>query len=65
MNKLKEVSINEIKKIIPNSDFINITKGGNSLFALNDNEPMEKREIDSLINIEIALRRCKRVGIFK
>lgn len=64
MNGLKKISVNSIKLNIPKNDLVSIQKNFNHVFILEKTEPFKDREIDNLIEIEIAVRKCRRVGVF-
>ena len=65
MNKLKVATIKDFKSWdIPADDLKNISKNSKSArYILASSAPMKKKD-DSLIDIEIAFRKCKRVGVF-
>jgi hypothetical protein len=63
MTKLKKITTKELSNKINEFDIGHI-KQGQPIFELINSKKMKKREIDSLIEIEIALRKCKRVGVF-
>lgn len=65
MKKLKQATINELKEFLP-ADDLKYFETNNQVFEsyiLNSVKPFEKRD-DSLIELEIAFRKCKRVGVF-
>jgi hypothetical protein len=61
MIKLKQVTSKEIKKYFSADDVKHVEKY--QAYKLEKNKPIGKRD-DSLIEIEIAFRKCKRVGVF-
>ena len=65
MNKLKKITVKDFEKLnLPNEDFEYLNKNSvTGSFAMKKSVPMEKRD-DGLIEIEIAFRKCKRVGVF-
>jgi len=62
MRKLKKATIKDLERIIPKSDWTYI-KRDNTFLELDRQKPLIKRD-DSLIELEIAFRKCKRVGVF-
>ena len=64
MSKLRKATIDDFRNTVPGEDLKNIDKTYRSSgFALNKKAPLRKRD-DSLIELEIAFRKCKRVGVF-
>ncbi|MCK5510389.1 hypothetical protein KAI65_02500 [Candidatus Parcubacteria bacterium] len=65
MNKLKKVTVKDFEKLnLPNEDFKYLSKNSRTgSFVMKKSVPMKKRD-DDLIELEIAFRKCKRVGVF-
>lgn len=62
MTKLKQIETDKIQNYLPKEDVKPFIKSKEMVFELprtfNNSEP------NPLINVEISLRRCKRVGLF-
>ena len=65
MSKLKKVTVKDFEKLnLPNEDFKYLSKNSRTgSFVMKKSVPMKKRD-DDLIELEIAFRKCKRVGVF-
>jgi len=67
MNKLKQIIVNNenrerIAYMVGDRDFLKTHEAG-QIFTLEKTKELKKRD-DSLVDIEIALRKCKRLGVF-
>lgn len=66
MNQLKQIEFQEIEGIIVDKEIPKeIKENKEPVFKINSSSNAEIETPDQLINIEIALRRCRRVGVFK
>jgi len=64
-NRLKKITVVDAKKIITDKDvFCNIKFEREPFFKINQTHQSEKCNCDPLLDIEIALSRCSRVGLF-
>ena len=61
--KLKKLTIDEARNVIFNEDVAHIKKTDEPFFEISDKALA--RKTDELIELEIALRKCERVGVFK
>ncbi|MCK5061649.1 hypothetical protein KAR28_03805 [Candidatus Parcubacteria bacterium] len=61
MSKLRKITNKEAEKYIPKEELKYAQKLGT--YKLENTKRFSERD-DSLINIEIAFRKCKRVGVF-
>ena len=64
MNKLKEVTTEELEKYLPENEVHSITKLKEPLFVISNVKGIKRKATDTLIDVEIVMRRCKRVGMF-
>lgn len=69
MNKLKQITINKdniesMADVVGDRDFLKTTQKVGRIFELNKIKEFKERAADSLVEIEIALRKCKRLGVF-
>ena len=63
-NKIKIISSRDsIRKKICDEEIFKNIKSEESIFYIDIKK--EKQEINPLLDIELALRRCERVGVFK
>ncbi len=61
--QLKTVRNNKLRSKISVQDYGDVLKEGLKVYSLE--LPQDKRlETDKLVTLEIALRRCRRVGVF-
>lgn len=66
MSKLKQIEIQEIESIVIDKDIAKEMKETEEpIYKINSDTSAEIKTPNQLINIEIALRRCRRVGMFK
>lgn len=63
MPKLKQATIKDINSAVLPEDAKHIEN--NAVYVLNKRQPTPEKDVDSLVEVEIALRKCKRVGMFK
>lgn len=64
--KLRKVTIREFKNIVFDKKFLKqIKKNKEPILRVVKPEPQKKKPTDPLIELEVALRRCIRVGFFK
>lgn len=64
MQKLKKIEIKDIKKFTTDKDIIrNAKKTNQPIFRLCNEKATANT--DELVDIEITMRKCRRVGLFK
>ena len=64
MNKLRKATIKDLKNSVPEEDLKYIEQiDPSERFILSKSTPYKKQD-DSLVELEIAFRKCKRVGVF-
>ncbi len=66
MIKLKQIETRELEGIIIDKSIVKeIKETKEPVYKISSSASTEIKNSNQLINIEIALRRCRRVGIFK
>jgi hypothetical protein len=64
MDKLRRATSKDLKNVVPEEDFKQINRMNKSeCFVLKKDSPLKKKD-EFLIELEIAFRKCKRVGVF-
>lgn len=63
MPNLRQIKVSELKDFIPAQDFDVITKSKEHVFSIPVLKIPEK--VDPLVEVEVSLRRCERVGLFE
>lgn len=64
MKTLDKLTFEEVKRVIPDREAIKKLKKDEPLFKIVSND-LRSIEIDELVDMEIALRRCERTGFFR
>ncbi|MBI4262099.1 hypothetical protein HY624_01075 [Candidatus Uhrbacteria bacterium] len=62
MPTLKKISEKQMRQIVPAADFAVVSRSGEHVFLVEVKGPVSKTE--PLVNVEIALRKGERVGLF-
>ena len=63
MKSLNKITLEQVKKFIPDKEAADNLKTNEPIFeVLNTNFTLKD---DKLLNVEVALRKCKRVGFFR
>ncbi|MCK4501001.1 hypothetical protein KAU11_10930 [Candidatus Babeliales bacterium] len=64
MKKLKQIKIDDVKNFTIDKDIVkDAQKTDRPIFKLTAKERFTKT--DELVEIEVAMRKCRRVGVFK
>lgn len=64
MTKLKKIKSDKINEYLFNADVQKINKTGEPVFIVAGNFSSQEKA-DPLLNVEISLRKCQRVGLFE
>lgn len=66
MERLREVTIKEAKEFIPDKDVLRaVIDSGEPVLKVSGNVAISKSKNDELIELEVALRKCERLGVFR
>lgn len=66
MNKLKQIKFQEMANMFADKELVNqIKETKEPMFIISSGIATDIEIPDQLIDIEIALRKCRRVGVFK
>ena len=63
MSNLKQIKVSELKDCLPAQDFSVVTKSREQVFCIPVSKVPEKT--NPLVEVEVSLRRCERVGFFE
>ncbi len=64
MKKLKKITAEELKSKIVEKDYNNTVRMRESYYLVETVKQPENKDVDELVDVEVALRQCKRVGVF-
>mgnify|MGYP001565291558 CR=1 FL=1 len=64
MITLEKIKSDKINQYLINTDAQQINKSGEPVFAITGNLVFQEKD-SPLLNVEISLRKCERVGLFK
>ena len=66
MERLQGVTIEEAKDFIPDEDVLRVViNSGEPVLRVSGSVTIPKPKDDELVELEVALRECERVGVFK